>query len=168
MRLGQSERETVTASSLSSRPSREERAVCPNKSSVSKPNWTSSQQYLYFTSNTVESSSSSSSSFRGAISTRSAGVVIMSYFLVFLILLPDLKHKDGEGRITFIQHSLKKLNLSPTDTTHRQVTASDLPRHEGCGASLCPLLLPFQGPNLCLSAYRTVSCQVQSRSTSVF
>lgn len=98
MRLGQSERETATASSLSSRPSREERAVCPNKSSVSKPNWTSSQQYLYFTSNTVESSSSSSSSFRGAISTRSAGVVIMSYFLVFLILLPDLKHKRWGGK----------------------------------------------------------------------
>lgn len=61
------------------------------------PNWAGSQQYLYFTSNTVESSSSSSSSFRGAISTRSAGVVIMSYFLVFLILLPDLKHRSKQG-----------------------------------------------------------------------
>lgn len=45
---------------------------------------------LYLTSNRVESSSSSFSSLRGAISTRSAGVVIMSYFRVFLIRLPDL------------------------------------------------------------------------------
>lgn len=46
--------------------------------------------HLYLTSKRVESSSSSFSSFRGAISTRSAGVVMMSYFRVFLILLPDL------------------------------------------------------------------------------
>ena len=45
---------------------------------------------LYFMSKRVESSSSSFSSLRGAISTRSAGVVMMSYFRVFLILLPDL------------------------------------------------------------------------------
>lgn len=46
--------------------------------------------HLYLTSKRVESSSSSFSSLRGAISTRSAGVVIISYFLVFLIRLPDL------------------------------------------------------------------------------
>lgn len=46
--------------------------------------------HLYLTSKRVESSSSSLSSLRGAISTRSAGVVIMSYFRVFLIRLPDL------------------------------------------------------------------------------
>lgn len=46
--------------------------------------------HLYLTSKSVESSSSSFSSLRGAISTRSAGVVIMSYFRVFLIRLPDL------------------------------------------------------------------------------
>lgn len=46
--------------------------------------------HLYLTSNRVESSSSSFSSFKGAISTRSAGVVMMSYFLVFLIFLADL------------------------------------------------------------------------------
>lgn len=45
---------------------------------------------LYLTSKRVESSSSSFSSLRGAISTRSAGVVIISYFRVFLIRLPDL------------------------------------------------------------------------------
>lgn len=47
--------------------------------------------YLYLMSNTVESSSSSSSSFSGAISTRSAGVVIISYFRVFFNLFPDLE-----------------------------------------------------------------------------
>lgn len=46
---------------------------------------------LYLTSKRVESSSSSFSSLSGAISTRSAGVVMMSYFLVFLIRLPDLR-----------------------------------------------------------------------------
>lgn len=46
--------------------------------------------HLYLTSKRVESSSSSFSSLRGAISTRSAGVVIISYFRVFLIRLPDL------------------------------------------------------------------------------
>lgn len=46
--------------------------------------------HLYLTSKRVESSSSSFSSLSGAISTRSAGVVIMSYFRVFLIRLPDL------------------------------------------------------------------------------
>lgn len=52
---------------------------------------------LYLTKR-VESSSSSFSSFSGAISTRSAGVVMMSYFRVFLIFLPDLwdrKHMTG-------------------------------------------------------------------------
>lgn len=48
---------------------------------------------LYLTSKRVESSSSSFSSLRGAISTRSAGVVMISYFRVFLILLPDLPEK---------------------------------------------------------------------------
>lgn len=46
--------------------------------------------HLYLTSNRVESSSSSLSSFKGAISTRSAGVVMMSYFRVFLIFFADL------------------------------------------------------------------------------
>lgn len=46
--------------------------------------------HLYLTSKSVESSSSSCSWFRGAISTRSAGVVMMSYFLVFRIRRPDL------------------------------------------------------------------------------
>lgn len=111
--LGQSESQIVTASSLPSCSSREKIAVFTSKSSVRKPNLTGSQQYLYFTSNTVESSSSSSSSLRGAISTRSAGVVIMSYFLVFLILLPDLKQRDGKGRIVFIQCSLKLFPPTP-------------------------------------------------------
>lgn len=51
--------------------------------------------YLYLMSNTVESSSSSSSSFSGAISTRSAGVVMMSYLRVFFSLFPDLKTRSS-------------------------------------------------------------------------
>lgn len=50
--------------------------------------------YLYFMSKTVESSSSSSSSFNGAISTRSAGVVMMSYLRVFFTFLPDLEQAE--------------------------------------------------------------------------
>lgn len=51
---------------------------------------------LYLMSKRVESSSSSFSSLRGAISTRSAGVVMMSYLRVFLILLPDLWEEQNK------------------------------------------------------------------------
>lgn len=59
---------------------------------------------LYLMSKRVESSSSSFSSLRGAISTRSAGVVMMSYLRVFLILRPDLweeKSKFIRSNITW-------------------------------------------------------------------
>lgn len=63
--------------------------------------------HLYLMSNTVASSSSSSSSFSGAISTRSAGVVIMSYLRVFFNLLPNLEeshtHENTAGRERDIQ-----------------------------------------------------------------
>lgn len=52
--------------------------------------WAQNVIHLYLTSNRVESSSSSFSSFKGAISTRSAGVVMMSYLRVFLIFFADL------------------------------------------------------------------------------
>lgn len=54
---------------------------------------------LYLMSKRVESSSSSFSSLRGAISTRSAGVVMMSYLRVFLILLPDLWEEKNKTTI---------------------------------------------------------------------
>lgn len=60
---------------------------------VASSNWLQADIHLihlYLTSKRVESSSSSFSSLRGAISTLSAGVVIISYFRVFLIFLPDL------------------------------------------------------------------------------
>lgn len=54
---------------------------------------------LYLTSKRVESSSSSFSSLRGAISTRSAGVVMMSYLRVFLIRRPDLWGEKSNSNI---------------------------------------------------------------------
>lgn len=79
------------------------------KDAVAKPSHTQprrrplSPAHLYLMSNTADSSSSSSSSFSGAISTRSAGVVMMSYLRVFFNLFPNLEeekhiHETTPGR----------------------------------------------------------------------
>lgn len=79
------------------------------KDAVAKPSYTQprrkplSPAHLYLISNTADSSSSSSSSFSGAISTRSAGVVMMSYLRVFFNLFPNLEeekhiHETTPGR----------------------------------------------------------------------
>ena len=77
-------------------------------------------QYLYLMSNTVESSSSSSSSFSGAISTRSAGVVMMSYLRVFFSPFPDL----DEGK------HIPETQAMPTEVSHAATPSPD-PRRSG-------------------------------------
>lgn len=102
--------------------------------------------YLYFTSNTVESSSSKLSSFRGAISTRSAGVVMMSYFRVFRILLPDLKiltmrqMMRRELKPHTKMNTLLMVGINSLRLLKRVTLAVSLPCVTGVSAVLVPLL----------------------------
>lgn len=89
---------------------------------------------LYLTSKRVESSSSSFSSLSGAISTRSAGVVMMSYFLVFLIRLPDLW---GRGRRQKKNNRKKELDVVKTETFTHLGPSCNWRTWQECALLLC-------------------------------
>lgn len=85
----------------------------------------------------------------------------MSYFLVFLSLLPDLKHRGGKELYLYsipcrgwsCSHQLWLFDSAP-------------PQQQWCRTSLHPLLLPFPRPCWCLSVEQfLVSCNPDQRQS---